>query len=32
MESDYDRYINELERLQQQQKDKSKSDTKGGDA
>lgn len=31
-ESDYDRYIHELERLQQQQKDKSKSDAKGGDS
>ncbi|NJD02811.1 MAG: virulence RhuM family protein [Ruminiclostridium sp.] len=30
-ESDYDRYIHELEQLQQQEKAKSEPDTKGGD-
>jgi len=30
--SDYDRYIHELERLQQQKKNNSKSDAKGGDS
>jgi len=30
-ESDYDRYVHELEQLQQQEKRESESDTKGGD-